>query len=166
MFHKQLLILTKSPRKLPVKLPRKLGNLRYPNQQAGSALVIAIFVIIVLSVLGAALVKMLESSQESVAYEVLGTRAYTAAQSGLQWQLAEVFPLNGPAIACKADINNSPLIFDNTLGLAQCKVSVSCDDFVHAGTGIRYYTITATGTCDINNEETSRKIAVEAHSLL
>ncbi|MBA6288072.1 pilus assembly PilX N-terminal domain-containing protein [Colwellia sp. MB3u-4] len=161
MFHKQSFILTKLPR----KLLSQSGKPRYPNQQAGSALVIAIFVIIVLSVLGAALVKMLDSSQESVAYEVLGTRAYTAAQSGLQWQLAEVFPLNGPAIACKADINNSPLIFDNTLGLAQCKVSVSCDDF-DRDNGIRYYTITATGTCVINNEETSRKIAVEAHSLL
>jgi MSHA biogenesis protein MshP len=162
MFHNQSLILTKSPR----KSPRKLGKRRYPNQQAGSALVIAIFVIIVLSVLGATLVKMLESSQESVAYEVLGTRAYTAALSGLQWQLAEVFPLDSPAIACKtqAEINSATPSFNNTLGLAQCNLSVSCTDFEREG--IRYYTITGTGTCAINSELTSRKVAVEAHSLL
>jgi len=162
MFHKQSFILTK----LPSECLSQSGKRRYPNQQAGSALVIAIFVIIVLSVLGAALVKMLDSSQESVAYEVLGTRAYTAAQSGLQWQLAEVFPLNGPAIACKSqdEINIATPSFNNTLGLAQCNVSVSCSDFERDG--IRYYSITGTGTCDIDNEETSRKIAVEAHSLL
>ena len=164
MFPKKSLILTKSPR----KLPRKLGKCRYPNQQTGSALVIAIFVIIVLSALGAALVKMLDSSQESVAYEVLGTRAYTAAQSGLQWQLAKVFPLNSPAITC-ADIDNpppdnpTPPSFNHTLGLAQCEVSVSYTSFEHAG--ICYYSITAEGTCAIGSESTSRKIAVEARSL-
>jgi MSHA biogenesis protein MshP len=162
MFHKQSFILTK----LPSQCLSQSVKRRYPNQQAGSALVIAIFVIIVLSVLGAALVKMLDSSQESVAYEVLGTRAYTAALSGLQWQLAEVFPLNSPAIACKAqvDINSATPSFNNTLGLAQCNVSVSCSDFERDG--IRYYSITGTGTCAINSELTSRKVAVEAHSLL
>ena len=156
MFHKQSLILT--------QLPSPSGKPRYPNQQAGSALVIAIFVIIVLSVLGASLVKMLDSSQESVTYEVLGTRAYTAAYSGLQWQLAEVFPLNSTAIACKNPITNTPS-FNNTLGLAQCNVSVTCTDFVHPGNKTRYFSITATGTCAIGSELTSRKLAVEAHSL-
>ncbi|MFT5815055.1 MAG: MSHA biogenesis protein MshP [Psychroserpens sp.] len=162
MFHKKLFRLIK----FPDQFPSQSGKRRYPNQQAGSALVIAIFVIIVLSVLGAALVKMLDSSTESVAYEVLGTRAYTAAVSGLQWQLAEVFPLNGPAIACKlpADIDSATPSFNNTLGLAQCNVSVSCTDFERDG--IRYYSITGTGTCNIDSELTSRKIAVEAHSLL
>jgi MSHA biogenesis protein MshP len=169
MFPKKSLILTKSPRKLPLKSPRKLGKCRSPNQQTGSALVIAIFVIIVLSALGAALVKVLDSSQESVGYEVLGTRAYTVAQSGLQWQLGEVFPLDSPAIAC-ADIDNPPPdnpprpSFNHTLGYAQCEVSVSCSDFDREN-GIRYYTITATGTCAIGSESTSRKIAVKARSL-
>ena len=165
MFHNQSLILTKLSNQFPNLMSSQSGKRRYPNQQAGRALVIAIFVIIVLSVLGATLVKMLESSQESVAYEVLGTRAYTAALSGLQWQLAEVFPLNSPAIVC-ADIVNSPPppSFNNTLGLAQCKVSVSCSDFDREN-GIRYYTITATGTCAIGSESTSRKIAVKARSL-
>ncbi|MBA6342406.1 pilus assembly PilX N-terminal domain-containing protein [Colwellia sp. MB02u-10] len=158
MFHKKPFRLT--------KLPSQSGKSRHPNQQAGSALVIAIFVIIVLSVLGAALVKMLDSSQESVAYEVLGTRAYTAAVSGLQWQLAEVFPLNGPAITCKGqtEIDSATPSFNNVLGLAQCNVSVSCIDFERDG--IRYYAISGTGTCAIGSELTSRKIAVEAHSLL
>jgi MSHA biogenesis protein MshP len=151
--------------KLFGKLQKRPYLKQYNNKQTGSALVIAIFVIIVLSVLGAALVNMLDSSQEGVAYEVLGTRAYTAAQSGLQWQLAEVFPLNSDAIACKssADINSNTPSFSASKGLAQCKVNVICDDFTLDG--IRYYTIESSAECTIDGELTSRTVAVEARSL-
>ena len=135
------------------------------SKQKGSALVIAIFIIIVLSALGAALVKMLDSSQEGVAYEVLGTRAYTAAQSGLQWQLSEVFPLNSGAIACKSQTatNSRTPTFNNTQGSAQCIINVTCTDFELDS--IRYYTITSSGECALDGEVTSRKVAVEARSL-
>jgi MSHA biogenesis protein MshP len=136
------------------------------NAQKGSALVIAIFIIIVISLLGAALVNMLRSSQEKVAYEVLGTRAYTAAQSGVQWQLSETFPLNSNAVACKSQtvIDSTTPSFNGTKGLTQCSVSVSCSDFER--TGIRYFTIKSTGQCDIDGEVTARTIEVEARSLL
>lgn len=138
---------------------------QYKNEQRGSSLVIAIFIIVVLSALGAALVSMLDSSQEGVAYEVLGTRAYTAAQTGLQWQLAEIFPLSSNAMSCKsiADINSTTPSFLNVKGLAQCKVNVTCTDFERDS--IRYYSITSTGECTIDGEVTSRKVAVEARSL-
>tara|TARA_R110000787_G_scaffold145546_1_gene259343 strand:- start:71 stop:556 length:486 start_codon:yes stop_codon:yes gene_type:complete len=154
---------------MPTNLPDKLASRQYlskaKNQQTGSALVIAIFAIIVMSLLGAALVNMLDSSQEGVAYEVLGTRAYTAAQSGLQWQLSEVFPLNSDAVACKTptEINSLTPVFNNAPGLAQCSVNVTCADFVLDS--VRYYTITSTSECTIDSEVTSRKVAVEAHSL-
>lgn len=135
------------------------------STQKGSALVIAIFIIIVLSALGAALVNMLDSSQEGVAYEVLGTRAYTAAQSGLQWQLSEAFPLGSNAISCKnqADINSLTPNFVNVPGLKQCSVSVTCSDFELDN--VRYYSISSTGQCTIDGEKTSRTVAVEARSL-
>tara|TARA_R110002012_G_scaffold4909_1_gene22378 strand:- start:3251 stop:3730 length:480 start_codon:yes stop_codon:yes gene_type:complete len=135
------------------------------HKQQGSSLVIAIFVIIVLSILGAALVNMLDSSQEAVAYEVLGTRAYTAAQSGLQWQLSEVFPLGGDAVVCKsqADIDSNTPLISNITGLKQCKVSVECTDFERES--IRYYVIKSTGQCEIDGEITSRTVEVDARSL-
>jgi MSHA biogenesis protein MshP len=151
--------------KLFNKLQKRPYLKQYNNKQTGSALVIAIFIIIVLSALGAALVNMLDSSQEGVAYEVLGTRAYTAAQSGLQWQLAEVFPLNSDAVVCKSPtvIDSRIPTFNNSQGLAQCNISVSCVDFERDS--IRYYTITSTGECIIDGEVTSRRVAVEARSL-
>ncbi len=139
---------------------------RCRHRQQGSALVIAIFIIIVFSVLGAALVNMLDSSQEGVAYEVLGTRAYTAAQSGLQWQLSEVFPLSSDAVACKsqADIDDGTPNINSTPGLIQCNISVSCRDF-SGDDGIRYYIVRSTGECTLDGEVTSRTVEVDARSL-
>tara|TARA_R110000737_G_scaffold316626_1_gene327005 strand:- start:1440 stop:1925 length:486 start_codon:yes stop_codon:yes gene_type:complete len=161
MSRKQALMLTN----LPEDLQHRCYQYRGKSPQTGSALVIAIFAIIVMSLLGAALVNMLDSSQEGVAYEVLGTRAYTAAQSGLQWQLSEVFPLNSDAIACKipTEINSLTPTFNNVPGLAQCSINVTCVDFVLDS--VRYYTITSTSECAIDGEVTSRRVAVEAHSL-
>ncbi len=145
---------------------RNLALSRFRHRQQGSALVIAIFIIIVFSVLGAALVNMLDSSQEGVAYEVLGTRAYTAAQSGLQWQLSEVFPLSSDAVACKsqADIDAATPNFSTTTGFIQCNISVNCRDFT-GDEGIRYYVITSTGECALDGEVTSRTVEVDARSL-
>ena len=135
------------------------------NRQKGSALVIAIFVIIVISLLGLALVKMLDSSQENLAFEVLGTRAYNAAQSGIQWQLAQIFPLDGSTQLCSA-ISNSPPDISAISGFEGCEIKLavdSCVDFIHDST--RYYTIISTGQCDIGSEITSRTIEIEAKSL-
>ena len=144
---------------------RNLALSRFRHRQQGSALVIAIFIIIVFSVLGAALVNMLDSSQEGVAYEVLGTRAYTAAQSGLQWQLSEVFPLSSDAAACKSqvDIDDGTPNINSTPGLIQCNIKVRCSDF--QSDSIRYYVITSTGECALDGEVTSRTVEVDARSL-
>jgi MSHA biogenesis protein MshP len=146
--------------------PRKMrNNMHYSNVQ-GSALVIAIFIIIVMSLLGAALVKMLASSQQNVVYEVLGPRAYAAAQSGIQWQLSQVFPLStsgGVSCAVQSVIDANKPTFSGVNGLAQCSVSLKCSDFVIAST--RYYTLEATGQCEAGPELTSRTIQVEARSL-
>jgi len=149
---------------LPSSLPSCASN-SVKSKQQGSALVIAIFVIIVLSVLGAALVKMLESSQAGVAYEVLGTRAYTAAQSGLQWQLGQVFPLNGAAIACQSpvDIDRDKPRFTDVPGLAQCSIKVRCTDFERDS--IKYYVVSSTGECTLDGEVTSRTLEVDARSV-
>ena len=156
MFHnKQVIILT------------SFYHLRTPNKHQGSSLVIAIFIIVVLSLLGAALVKMMASSQQNVAFEVLGTRAYTAAQTGVQWQLAQLFPVGLGTSSTKkcSDVSHVPPVINNTSGLKGCNIisPIGCNDFLHDG--VRYYTVTSIGSCDIDGEVTSRIIEVEARSL-
>lgn len=62
--------------------------------QQGSSLVIAIFILVVMLLLGVALTRVLSTSSETIAYEVVGARAYQAANIGLQRRLTELFPLN------------------------------------------------------------------------
>jgi MSHA biogenesis protein MshP len=150
-----------------VIISKSFYHLHSPNKHQGSSLVIAIFIIVVLSLLGAALVKMMASSQKNVAFEVLGTRAYTAAQTGVQWQLAQLFPVGLGTSSTKkcSDVGHAPPPIDNTPGLKGCAIKspVGCSDFLHDG--VRYYTVTSTGSCDIDGEVTSRIIEVEARSL-
>ena len=133
----------------------------------GSALVIAIFVIVVMSLLGMALVKMMDSSQQNVAFEVLGTRAFSAAQTGAQWQLAQLFPvgLNSASANTCAGVSQAPPPVHNAPGLQDCFIAspITCEDFLHDG--VRYYTITSVGQCQLDGEVTSRIIEVEARSM-
>jgi MSHA biogenesis protein MshP len=132
-------------------------------KQKGSAIVIAIFVIVVMALLGAGLLKILSSSAESVAYEVIGTRAYAAAQTGAQWQLLEVFPHDtGTRTACKGSIVEPD--FSNVEGLKGCYATVTCDD---GGVfdGITYYIIESKGQCSVGSVITSRTVKLEARSL-
>jgi MSHA biogenesis protein MshP len=142
-----------------------MQSMHRAKKQSGSALVVAIFIIIVISILGAALVNILDSSQESVAYEVLGTRAYTAAQSGVQWQLGQIFPVGASSDAVNGCSAASPPVITNIDGLKGCSIvdPVACTEFTHKS--VRYFTVTSTGECNIDGEITSRTVEVEARSL-
>ena len=147
-----------------VNLPCKMQS--NSNKHRGSALVIAIFVIIVMSLLGAALVNMMASSQENVAFEVLGTRAYASAQTGAQWQLAQLFPVGLASATSRtcADVSQNAPAIAHIPGLIGCEVkALTCNDFLFED--VRYYTVTSVGECQLDSEVTSRIIEVEARSL-
>lgn len=135
------------------------------HKQSGSALVLAIFIIVIMTLLGAALVRMMSSTAETVAYEVIGTRAYQAAQVGAQWQLSEIFPLNTPGITrCLPNIDIIEPDISGVEGLEACEFNIECDDNIFVN-DIRYYKVTSTGSCGVANVETSRIIEVEARSI-
>jgi MSHA biogenesis protein MshP len=133
------------------------------KRQSGSALVIAIFVLVMMTLLGSALIRMQSSTAETVVYEVMGARAYAAAKTGLQWQLTEIFPLNTTGITlCNTNIVE-PTISDVT-GLENCQFEITCDDSI-SHDGVQYYTLTSTGTCSVAGVETSRTIEIEARNI-
>lgn len=143
--------------------PKIMLNVRSQSKQQGSALVIAIFIIVVMTLLGSALVRMIGSNAETVAYEVIGTRAYQAAQAGTQRKLSEIFPLLPGVGICTAV--NDEYDFSAIEGLNNCKaVSVNCSEDTTVN-DITYYTITSTGQCTVAGVFTSRKIEVKARSL-
>ncbi|MCH8537492.1 MAG: type II secretory pathway component [Alkalimonas sp.] len=93
------------------------------KKQQGSALVVAIFVIVVVLGLLLALTRILTSSSESVVYEVLGTRALFAAQSGLELASTQLFPLEQPVATCSAV--STEFNFSGS-GLRNCRARVAC----------------------------------------
>ena len=128
--------------------------------QSGSALIMAIFVIVIMTILGSALMRMISAGSESVAYEVVGTRAFNSAQSGAQWGLQQLFPLNANAEVCFAATTKD---YSNIEGLNNCTADLLCSSFVDGS--VTYYQVTSTGQCDINGEVTSRTVEVQARSL-
>lgn len=133
------------------------------DKQRGSALVLALFIIVVTTLLGAALVRMISANSETIVYEVIGTRAYQAAQAGAQRKLSEVFPLLPGSVQCSQ--NSLYNEFSTVQGLNNCvAINVDCvpgptvDDIV-------YYTITSTGQCNVAEVFTSRTIEIKARRL-
>jgi len=132
-------------------------------RQSGSALVIAIFILVIMTLVGSALIRMQNSSAETVVYEVMGTRAYAAAQTGLQWQLKEIFPLNTTGITlCKANIIEPTI--SGVEGLKDCQFNITCDESIEHD-GVQYYTLTSTGSCQVAGIKTSRIIEIEARNI-
>jgi len=132
------------------------------QQQQGSALVIAIFIIVVMTLLGTTLVRMISSTAETIAYEVIGTRAYQAAQAGAQRKMSELFPLLPSVGVCSSGVTFD---FSTIEGLENCRaLAVQCTNDATVD-GVSYYTVTSTGQCDVAGVLTSRKIEIKAKSL-
>lgn len=166
------------------KLLEKTTHLNSPSslKQQGSSIVLALFVIIILSLLGGVLMQMISTSSETVSQEVLGTRAYMAANSAIQTELQLLFPLNTIASGyCNTEIINKEHLLKDAFnedipGLYDCKAYTSCENYYPQPTdpqgGPKYYRLTGTGECGSGNMtnslsvvKSSRTIQVEARSL-
>ena len=55
------------------------------KKQSGVSIVTAIFLVVVLSLMGIGMVSLLTSSQQSISQEITSAKAYMAARSCLQW---------------------------------------------------------------------------------
>ncbi len=142
--------------------PKSMTIFKKINKQQGSALVQAIFIITVMALLGATLVRVFSSNAEAIAYEVIGTRALHTAQAGMQRKMAELFPLAPNVGVCSGSADDYD--FSTIQGLQNCTANVTCTpDATVAGTS--YYTISSTGQCGVAGVLTSRQIEVKAKSL-
>lgn len=90
----------------------------------GFSIVSAIFLLVVLSVLGAMMMNISNVQHTSSAMDVQGARAYQAARAGIEWGLFT--QLNPPAAACFASPTSFalPAASANTLGAFT--VTVTC----------------------------------------
>lgn len=123
--------------------------------QRGSMLVIALFVIIVLGLLGLAMTRLLSAASDTVVYEVLGQRALNAARSGINCALAEEF-----GAGCTQTIDYE---FEGIAGLESCSyfvtpVSKTIEDGAKRFT---FWTYTSKGQCIAGNLRVTRVVYVD-----
>lgn len=133
------------------------------KKQSGSAIIVAIFVVIVISLLGASLVSLQQDSAEGASFEVYAARAYLAAHSGSEIALTQLFPLipvtASSAISTCENVTVNPPLPENDVGFHNCSVKISC------GLLESRYKIVSTAVCETSQITTRRQITVEAVGL-
>ena len=120
---------------------------------------IAIFILVIMTLLGTAMIQLITTSHMSIANETLSTRAFYAAESGAQYGMNRLFPLTGPP-APGCFIGTITLNF-TVNGLNDCSAAVSCSD-EGSFNGNDHYTIISTGQCGTGNDVAIRQLQVGA----
>ena len=138
----------------------------YPNliysdhrKQRGIGLPVALFVITVLALIVVALTDLEESSGISFSLDVNSMRAFYAAESGAQVDMANIFPAGGAVVNCSTV--TSTVGFPSTaLGLNGCSARVerSCVTV----DGVKYFSLQSTGSCGSGADTAERVIVVRA----
>ena len=105
------------------------------NRQSGLALVAAIFIMVIVGLLGQVLITITNTQRQTSLLSLQSARAYQAANAGIEWGLAKL-------------INEAQCPASSTLTLpAQFTISVSCQQhgtYIEKNDAITIYHITAT----------------------
>ena len=116
------------------------------KQQAGFSIVMAIFILVVLSLLGGYMVKLSGVQHATSTHIIQGARAYQAAKSGIGWAMSRI-----SAGGVCGDISSaSPLSFTDINGFS---VSLSCSRQLYSETTNNYsvYKITSLSEFGVYN---------------
>jgi MSHA biogenesis protein MshP len=122
-------------------------------------LVIALFVIIVLALLGLTMTRLLSSSSEAIIHEVLGQRALNAARTGIECAIAN--KINAPVTSCANALSKE---FSGVAGLENCQYNVIVNDkpIVDTSKTFTYLTFSSTGQCSAGKVMVSRTLYIDA----
>ncbi|MGF1725773.1 MshP protein [Photobacterium nomapromontoriensis] len=124
------------------------------SKQRGSALIVAIFVITVMALFAAAMIRIDWSGQDLTTREVFSTRAWYAAHSGNEYVLSKLFPLGQKAsspVACTQYTLNASAF--------SCqRVTVTCTQSEYSDNGqpAHKYQLESRATCGTGNFATTR----------
>ena len=123
-------------------------------RQLGLGLISAIFLIVVVSVLVAAILRMVRTSGEAFAQDVVSQQAFLAAESGAQLGLNRIFAPQGVG-AC------ADWTWDlSLLGLPHCEARVACR--VEIVQAVPHYTLESDGRCGTGQQIAERRVLVRA----
>jgi MSHA biogenesis protein MshP len=117
--------------------------------QQGFSIITAIFLLVVLSFLGIAMVSFSTSQHQSSAMDVMGSRAYQAARAGIEWQAFYVVNSASNAAA------SVPECGANSLTLSPFTVTVNCAAASHVEgvSTVWIYDVSAVAAAGVVNEQ-------------
>ena len=125
------------------------------SRMSGFSLPAAMFILVVLALLAAAVYRTVAISNSSVALEMLSARAFLAAESGAQAAMMQVFPTSGAPASCGTPSWN---LTGN--GFHDCTVLVRCN--TTTADGVTVYAISSVGRCRAGDLQASRTLEVLA----
>ncbi len=122
------------------------------NKQQGFSLPIAVFVLVIMALLAAAIVQLSSYSNIASTQEELSNRAFYAAESGASWAMSRLFFNTGvPADRAYSDTQcaalGGPPVLTSAAGLRDCTVAVTCIAAASMSGTASLYTINSIGTC-------------------
>lgn len=130
------------------------------HAQRGVSLILVLFLLVVVSLLVAAIAQLNRGGSNAVSMEIQSTRALFAAESGAQIAALQLFPINGATPGCGAV--TTPRAF--TAGaLNTCSANLTCTTATAAGRTV--YTVTSEGICGAGNDRARRRITIGLRSL-
>lgn len=123
-----------------------IADIGLPLRQArGFSIVSAIFLLVVLSLLGSLMLTFSTVQQVTGAQDVQGSRAYQAARAGIEWGLYQLLQTGTQANpGCNA--NAQPVLGGTLSGFAVTVTCVGFGPYNEGGPNIKVYQITSTAT--------------------
>ena len=115
----------------------------------GFSLISAIFLLVVITLLGAYVVTLSTSQQTTEALDVEGARAYQAARAGIEWGAWQILQASagGFRTSCDAAPNSQALAgLAGTLSGFAVQVQCSSTATTEAGVNVRVYQVTVTAS--------------------
>jgi MSHA biogenesis protein MshP len=97
---------------------------RVPARTRGASVITAIFLVVVMAGLAAAVARLVMVQQATAAMDMLGVQAYQAARSGLEWGLYQRLRVQAPGIDCFTSPSTFAMPQDG--GLRNFTVTVTC----------------------------------------
>ena len=98
-------------------------------------MIAAVFLLLLMAVLAAAIANMVSTSQVNLAADIGGTRAYQAARAGAEWGIVQLDP-NAQGAGLPACVDGTPAVPGHTV-----MVTCASSDHSEAGRSIRIYRI-------------------------
>lgn len=119
--------------------PLQGGDIRHWSSMRGFSLITAVFLLVVISALGVFAVTISSSQQQSDTMDVLGSRAYQAAKTGIDWSIYQI--TNG---ATCATLGQPVMPAGTQLSAFAVVVTCNAKPYTEGANGFTVYQLTST----------------------